>query len=288
MTDGPGHSGRTHDRYPGRKPSLATRKQLRAAFGQLDLDDIHNIRESADLVQEDHPETKRPYRASYAPLRRRRLNRSRSRMILVSAIVVVVMSFGVAITAVLVSDRSEPSASVVLPTVFFVPTGAPATSAPPGSAAVSTAPATSAPGQVVVPTTTLTAPPPETALMPGVVGFSGRISNDILFDRQTAELTPVGTAAIDQMMAEILDRFYSAKVDLKIELWTDDRGSQSSNARLSKARALAVQKYLNTRYGDLINSVSYAANGELNPPTACSGNCPSNRVLELTAAIAVP
>lgn len=69
---------------------------------------------------------------------------------------------------------------------------------------------------------------------------------------------------------------------LKVEAWTDDRGDAQYNLDLSDDRVAAAVGVIIGEWPDVADRVVQVGHGEVDPPTACTGDCPENRVVTAT------
>lgn len=103
------------------------------------------------------------------------------------------------------------------------------------------------------------------------------------FDTGSSRLKPSAQTVLNRAAALIIDRGYS-KVNLAG--FTDIRGSASLNLRLSRDRALAVQRYLEKRLGDTKVSFNVAYYAAANP--VATGNSPSALAANRRVEIFIP
>jgi len=73
-------------------------------------------------------------------------------------------------------------------------------------------------------------------------GVRYTLSADILFDFDKATLRPKATQALQPMSSDVRQRYKRAKSDA--DGFTDSKGSDSYNLKLSMKRAAAVREYL--------------------------------------------
>ena len=94
-------------------------------------------------------------------------------------------------------------------------------------------------------------------------GVRYTLSADILFDFDKASLRPKATVALDAMSMDVRQRFESAR--FFVDGYTDSKGTDSYNLKLSLRRAEAVRNYLADKAKFEAASVSIEGRGEINP-----------------------
>ena len=112
-------------------------------------------------------------------------------------------------------------------------------------------------------------PPPPAPKVEGLAvtevdgGVRYTLSADILFDFDKATLRPKAEAALAAMSDDVRQRFAQAR--FVVDGYTDSKGSDSYNMKLSLRRAAAVKDYL-TRVADFAaDTVATEGRGETNP-----------------------
>jgi outer membrane protein OmpA-like peptidoglycan-associated protein len=114
------------------------------------------------------------------------------------------------------------------------------------------------------------APPPpavkglEVTEVEGGVRYT--LSADILFDFDKATLRPKATQALDAMSSDVRQRF--AQPRFLVDGYTDSKGSDSYNVKLSLRRAAAVKDYLTVNANFAAETVQTEGRGEANPVAA--------------------
>lgn len=94
-------------------------------------------------------------------------------------------------------------------------------------------------------------------------GVRYTLSADILFDFDKATLRPKATQALEAMSADVRRRFTQAQ--FFVDGYTDSKGSDSYNLKLSLRRAAAVKEYLTEQARFQASSVTTEGRGETNP-----------------------
>jgi len=112
------------------------------------------------------------------------------------------------------------------------------------------------------------------------------LPTDVLFNTESAELTPTAQQRLDALAAQIL----AAKVHGTIQVngYTDNRGSAGHNLRLSRQRADAVAMALQVRLGDLAQEVILRSQGfgERNP--VASNGTPEGQAMNRRVTVILP
>ena len=111
------------------------------------------------------------------------------------------------------------------------------------------------------------APPPPTVKGLEVTEVEGGVrytlSADILFDFDKATLRPKATQALEAMSNDVRQRFKEAR--FVVDGYTDSKGSDGYNVKLSLRRAAAVREFLSKRERFAAETVSIEGRGEANP-----------------------
>ena len=95
-------------------------------------------------------------------------------------------------------------------------------------------------------------------------GVRYTLSADILFDFDKATLRPAATKALEAMSADVRQRFADGAVFL-VEGYTDAKGSDEYNLKLSVKRATSVKDYLTKAQGFDAGMIETVGRGETNP-----------------------
>jgi outer membrane protein OmpA-like peptidoglycan-associated protein len=93
--------------------------------------------------------------------------------------------------------------------------------------------------------------------------------SNIIFDFDKATIRPEAAFELDKIV-ETLKKYED--IDVRIESYTDNRGPESYNQKLSEARANSTLKYLVDKGIDA-SRLSAVGMGESNPVNDCSGGC---------------
>lgn len=94
-------------------------------------------------------------------------------------------------------------------------------------------------------------------------GVRYTLSADILFDFDKATLRPKATQALQAMSNDVRQRFKEAS--FVVDGYTDSKGSDAYNLKLSLRRAAAVKNYLATAAKFNPSTVAIEGRGEANP-----------------------
>ena len=97
-------------------------------------------------------------------------------------------------------------------------------------------------------------------------GVRYTLSADILFDFDKATLRPKATQALEAMSSDVRQRF--AQPQFLVVGYTDSKGSDSYNVKLSLRRAAAVKDYLTVNANFAAETVQTEGRGEANPVAA--------------------
>lgn len=116
------------------------------------------------------------------------------------------------------------------------------------------------------------APKPVVPVTPAVQGLEVKeveggvrytLSADILFDFDKATLRPKATQALEAMSNDVRQRFTDAR--FAVDGYTDSKGSEAYNLKLSLRRAAAVKDYLTSIASFSATAVAIEGRGETNP-----------------------
>lgn len=94
-------------------------------------------------------------------------------------------------------------------------------------------------------------------------GVRYTLSADILFDFDKATLRPKATQALKAMSDDVRQRF--ARARFLVDGYTDSKGSDGYNLKLSVRRAAAVKDFLTGKEGFDAASIGTEGRGEANP-----------------------
>jgi outer membrane protein OmpA-like peptidoglycan-associated protein len=94
-------------------------------------------------------------------------------------------------------------------------------------------------------------------------GVRYTLSADILFDFDKATLRPKATAALDALSADVRQRF--PRASFVVEGFTDAKGTDSYNLKLSERRAASVKSYLADDRRFAAGSIETRGRGEASP-----------------------
>jgi outer membrane protein OmpA-like peptidoglycan-associated protein len=105
-------------------------------------------------------------------------------------------------------------------------------------------------------------PPPPPSVTKPAAKIIDKMTLRVNFDVDQAIIRPGDKAALDKVIA-----FVKKYPDAKIELdgYTDDRGTEAHNLRLSESRAQAVKQYLIKEAGVVPSRILTFGRGESNP-----------------------